>query len=328
MEGSDCNGLFSSDGMLNKVECIDIAGTYNAEETITATCTAQGESETVTMSGMGTVAIGQSGCSVSYVVPEFGVPRNGEVSGNNVSFAGSFVIPLAGGVNLMQNTATIEGTIVDENEIPFMGSGVATGTFEGVSFSCTGESTGVFKRCFDVAVAVLRGGPFPPFDIDIDSNISGIKDQATEVDPNLVIARDFRAFPGQLSRVGRWLDKINRGCDRQEKVVLIGYSAGGNAVRQANLSNMCSRITIDPIDPVEVALLNLDQRELILFPVSTVGRIINRLAANTSFLGLRGYRIDGADDEMEMADTSHLSILSSVRESSLVSDEVQGCLGN
>jgi hypothetical protein len=146
VEGSNCNGTFSSSGELTGVECINIDGTYNVEETVIATCTADGESETDTLSGTATVELEQNGCNVRYVVPGLDLPREGKIEGNNVSFTGPFVIPFVGGVNFTQNTAAIEGTIIDENRIAVNGAGIATGTFEGGSFSCTGDSSGKFTR--------------------------------------------------------------------------------------------------------------------------------------------------------------------------------------
>jgi hypothetical protein len=327
MTGDNCDGQFSATSELVRIGCIDLKGTWHVSETANVACTIGRESITEPVSGAGTVSIEQNGCNVRYVLSLAGVadvPREGEIEEKAISFSGRFVIPLVGEASFTQNIITFAGPIINEKNFTVDGSGIATGTVAGSAFSCTGDSKAEFSRCYDVAVALLRGGPFPPFDIDDSSDIAGIKDQVTNVDPQHVIEHDFRAFPGQLLRVRQWLDEINRGCARPAKVILVGYSLGGNAVRQADFSNMCARITIDPINP-DLTPTFLDQHDLTLPSVMAAGRIINRVSTSASFLGLRGYHIAGADDKEE-PNTNHRSILSRVRENGLVSAQVRECL--
>jgi hypothetical protein len=113
------------------------------------------------------------------------------------------------------------------------------------------------------------------------------------------------------------------------KVILIGHSYGGDAVRQSNFSNMCSRITIDPINPV---LINpfigywiLNQRDYTYDRVNTAGRFINVLASFEEWGGLLGYRIAGTAEGIEPV-TNHKTIINRVLEKGIASSEVQGCL--
>jgi hypothetical protein len=297
------------------------------------TCVYDGESDTETVSGTGTVAINQNGCNVSYVPPNINAPRVGKIEGNAISFSGSFVVPLVGGVNFSQNIVTLKGPIIDEQDFTLNGSGIATGTVEGVGFKCTEDSTAKFKRCYDVAVAVLHGGPIPlppPFsEREIANALRSIEVQAIQQDPKRVVAAPFPAAGSatqQLSKVGEWLDKVNRECDNAAKVILIGHSYGGDAVRQSNFSkNMCSRITIDPINP-GAWVLHSDQRNLEPFHLtSTAGRFINVLASSEEWNGLLGYRIADTVEGVEPV-TNHKTIITRVLERRIVASEVQRCL--
>lgn len=330
MEGSDCNGSFVSNGRLVAIACIDMAGTYRVRESGAVTCTVGGERETETTDSTRTIPLEQNGCHVSYVPPEGNFPREGTIAGNSINFSGQFVFALEGDLRATQNVATIKGQIIDEGEFTADGSGIATGTIDGQPFSCTGSSTAVFKRCFDVAVAVLRGAS-EFADFKVDSDLDMIRTQAMRVDPKRVIASGFGSGPGQLSRVGQWLTKINKDCDRPAKVILIGHSLGGDAVRRSNFSNMCSRITIDPINPDLLPILN--QRLLTFSRVSTSGRFINVLASTTEDLDgvkgrfLLGHHIAGAmEDLKDKPPTNHFTVVTRVQQSSLVSDEVKTCL--
>lgn len=333
MEGSDCDGQFESFGMLTKLPCTDIAGTYNVKETATITCTIGGETETISESGQATIFLEQNGCHVSFNVPGVTVIREGELIGNTLILSGPFVIPLGNEVSLTKNqftaTVTLDDEHNDEYNFTFKGSGIAEGTVDGISFLCTGNSTGTLERCFDVAVAVLRGGLVGDF--VVDSDLDMIKNQAIRVDPKRVIARGFKAGPSQLTRVGQWLNKITRNGDCSTNVILVGHSLGGDAVRRSNFSNICSRITIDPINPDLLPIFN--QRSYTYSPVSTAGRFLNVLASTTEDLngvpgrGLLGHRISGAIEWIE-SETNHFTVVPRVLVSGLVSEEVQGCLSN
>ncbi len=340
MTGSDCSGSFNSTGDLKRVEYIEIAGTWRVSESGTVTCVFDGKSETETISGTGTVVIEQNGRNVSYVPPSINAPRGGEIEGNTISFSGLFVVPLVGGVNFSQNIVTIKGPIIDEEEFTLYGSGIATGTFEGVGFTCTGNTTAKFKRRYDVAVAVLRGGAFPEAfkvcsDNALDCALDKIKEQAIQVDPKRVIAQGFGSGLDQWSRVERWLDEINRDLDRPVKVILIGHSLGGDAVRTSTYPNMCSRITIDPINPSLILDGILNQRNEDPLPVGwPAGRFINILASTAEDLDgvkglfLLGHHITGATAEWveDEPATNHFTVIPRVLSGLVVVSEVQGCL--
>lgn len=87
------------------------------------------------------------------------MPRSGSVSGNQVQLSGLFAVPNAGGVHYTQNSFTALGIISDnETRIDFNGSGIATGTWEGMGFSCSGTSTAVFTRS-SALLTVTKAGP-------------------------------------------------------------------------------------------------------------------------------------------------------------------------
>lgn len=181
----------------------------------------------------------------------------------------------------------------------------------------------------------MHGGPVPlppPFtDEEIAIALNSIKYQAIQQDPKRVIAKGFPAAGSatkQLSDVGKWLDEKNRDCDSPAKVVLIGHSYGGDAVRQANFSNMCSRITIDPINPDLIwPLLIFNQRDYAYDRVNIGVQLINVLASSDEWNGLLGYQIVGATEWIENEPpTNHETIITRVLEKNTVADEVQRCL--
>jgi|Deesub1362B_J571_1020462.scaffolds.fasta_scaffold00011_185 hypothetical protein len=126
-------------------ECVNIAGEWDYYETLTYTCTYAGETESETVSGSGTLTIYQDGCNVRWTVPGFDVDRTGTIEGDNIQVSGEFMVPLVGGINLTENIFTASGTISGD-EINMRGTGSAKGTYEGMSFSCTGTSTLALTR--------------------------------------------------------------------------------------------------------------------------------------------------------------------------------------
>lgn len=355
MDGTDCYGQFKSTGVLAEIECIDISGNYDAEETATTTITIGGESETETFSGKQTLLLVQNACDVHFYVPGFNdIIRKGKlIEGRTLTFTGEFLVSLAGNVVITKNTFTAKGTISDEYDYSFEGLGIAEGTVDGIPFSVTGTSKGILKKCFDVAVAVLRGGIFGSF--VADSDLDMIKNQAIRVDPKHVIAKGFKAHPGQLKDVGNWLDKINRNGNCPTKVILIGHSLGGDAVRRSNFSNMCSRITIDPINPDVIAvellpylfgplpdliglpislLESLDQRRLTFPILRREGEFTNILAETKRDLNgvkglfLLGHHIVGATEPPVEANTNHFTVVPRVLISGIVSNKVRQCLSS
>jgi hypothetical protein len=132
-------------------QCADIAGTWDASETVTTTCTAAGHTETTTRSGEDTIDIEQDGCQIRWEVPDVDAPRTGVVTGNSLHATGDFLLAdaLTGDATFTKNQADIQGTI-EGNTIHLSGTGIATGTLcsDGhcSEFSCTGTSTGEFTR--------------------------------------------------------------------------------------------------------------------------------------------------------------------------------------
>lgn len=105
--------------------CSNIAGTWDATEDVTVTCTLAGQpSETDTIRGTGRTTITQNGCAISYVVPKVDVTRTGTIDGQHVRFTGPFALALSGDVQFSQNSVTIEGDL-QGNSMVWHGSGMA-----------------------------------------------------------------------------------------------------------------------------------------------------------------------------------------------------------
>ena len=134
--------------MLALGECTDVSGDWDYYSSGKVRCSGGGETETEKTSDSGTITIDQSGCKVSWEVSEYDVKRKGSVSGNKIKVSGKFAIALASGVKFTQNTYTARGTI-DGDEIVMNGSGRVAGTYQGISFSCTGKDKATFTRSSD-----------------------------------------------------------------------------------------------------------------------------------------------------------------------------------
>jgi hypothetical protein len=138
----------------------NIAGLWNATESLDYTLSAMGESQSNSASGSAVVVIHQSGADVWYdrKVPGSNVVarRTGTVTGNHVVFTGPFVI-VGGGARLTANSCTITGD-VSADVMSLDGSGYAEGTVRGISFSIDGSSTAEMQReTFDL-YSVAWGG--------------------------------------------------------------------------------------------------------------------------------------------------------------------------
>lgn len=142
----------SKDWTFHIRDCVNIAGNWNYTDSGTVTCTVDGESETVSPSGSGIIAINQNGCNISWTEPVYHVLRSGTIRGNNIQVSGVFVVPFVEGISIIQNSFTANGT-VNGNKITLTGSGTATGTYEGMSGSCTGTDTAIFTRSGSSLVA-------------------------------------------------------------------------------------------------------------------------------------------------------------------------------
>jgi len=122
-------------------DCVNIAGTWDFSDSGTVTCTSDGSSETVPIGGEGTVTIKQNGCDISWTVSgNSGITRKGTVNGNSLKVSGKFCVPSVTGVTFTKNQYTAEG-IISTDEINGNGSGLCTGSYQGINFSCTGKDT-------------------------------------------------------------------------------------------------------------------------------------------------------------------------------------------
>lgn len=127
--------------------CANIAGNWNGTETVTINCCLGGDCDTDTFSGTTTITIQQNGCDISYDIDISGLgtfSRTGTINGNNIQLSGLFAI-LQPSCSASQNSITISGT-VNGDQINLQGSGIVNGTCDGVSFSCTGDSTATLTR--------------------------------------------------------------------------------------------------------------------------------------------------------------------------------------
>lgn len=315
-------------------ECANVKGTWKFTNNGVLNCISEGDTITEYPSGSGIIAINQDGCNVSWNEPNSNELRSGTIDGNSIQVSGIFAIPSVPGFIFTENNYSAIGT-VDEHTINLNGSGIAIGTYEGVAGSCEGTDTLKLTRCFDVAVAVLDGGPISTcVDCGVWFKLAIIKNQAMNVDPDRVIAEEFPAdtlvsLP-QETRVNQWIDKVNKDCV-PAKVILVGYSLGGDAVRKGNFPNICSRMTIDPIGEEFILSAGFNQRNVeAVQPEHSGGYFINYLSdpilCKERYPWLCGYRISGAENYY-YSGTDHSSIVPSVGSNEVVVPLVRDCLG-
>ena len=334
--GTDNVGPYTCSGILSQQDCIDIAGTYYAQESATFTITMNGKSETETQSGNGTVVFDQTECHVSYSVPGTNTGRDGELIGNMLMLSGQFVIPASNEVILSENSYKAKVTIIDNYQFEFVGTGKAKGTYQGVSFEINGSSTGIFDRRFKVAAAFLHGGPswWPTGQWNAGDELGLLCAQAGAVDRHNVIAKGFGAStePSQINLVTSWYNSLNTNSYRPN-LILVGHSLGGNAVTVSPIQDVYSRITIDPWSPSWVVP---NQRTITIPRSSTGGGFKNILASTTDILPgyddphlLLGYKIQDLFSDEWIEDTpptNHFSIVHRVWEKGYVKDEVTSAL--
>ena len=154
--------------------CSNVAGTWDATEDVTVTCTLAGQSpETATMRGTGRVTITRNGCALSYVVPNSSITRTGVIDGQHVRFSGPFAVALSGNVQFSRNSVSIERDL-QGNRMVLQGSGTAEGTAQGSRFVWTGTSTATLTRAD--ASSVARGQEAQPVEepslLFLDSAVS------------------------------------------------------------------------------------------------------------------------------------------------------------
>ena len=127
--------------------CTNIAGNWFGTETLTITCCLGGDCETETLRGTDSITIQQNGCNISYDINISGYgtfSRTGTIDGNNIQLSGIFAA-LQPWCSATQNVVTISGT-VNGNQIDSQGTGIVKATCDGMSVSCTGNSTAVLTR--------------------------------------------------------------------------------------------------------------------------------------------------------------------------------------
>jgi len=150
--GVDNSQAYTCAGTLGLQACINLAGNYYVQESVTYTITMNGETDTESQSGNGYVAFNQTNCHVSYDVPGTTVSREGDINGNKLVLTGPFIIPASSDVHITQNTFKATVVIIDNYHFQYTGTGNAKGTYQGNSFVIKGTSTGVFDRSFKSVV--------------------------------------------------------------------------------------------------------------------------------------------------------------------------------
>lgn len=125
--------------------CEDISGAWSGTESGTVMCSIGGEDVTQTLSSTGIIVIEQSGCNISYTLPGVGIERTGTIDGSSINFSGPIAVPDVEGVTFTENNATVEG-MVDGDTMTLAGTGSASGSFGGLSFSCEGDAMATFER--------------------------------------------------------------------------------------------------------------------------------------------------------------------------------------
>src|SRR3972149_731080 len=138
------------------LNCADISGEWDFSDRGTIKCTYEGETESETIKGSGSVTITQKSCKVKWTDTEYEVKRQGSVKGNKIVVSGKFAIALTSKVKISQNSYVARGTIKG-NKIRLKGSGKVTGTYAGINFTCEGSDTAVFTRSGDTSDLKIKG---------------------------------------------------------------------------------------------------------------------------------------------------------------------------
>jgi hypothetical protein len=127
--------------------CTNIAGDWNATETVSVTCCLDEECESGSFSGSDSITIQQNGCNISYdlYLSGYGTFRRaGTIDGNKIHMTGVFVV-LQSWCTASQNNVDITGT-VNGDQINLKGSGVVNGTCGVSTLQCTGTSSAKLTR--------------------------------------------------------------------------------------------------------------------------------------------------------------------------------------
>lgn len=322
-------------GGLEGTVCGSIAGEWVASERATVACAIGGtESEEAT----DTITIRQNGCRFAY--ERAGLPREGSIEGQSLSGGGAFAKALPG-IVFGENRLVFEGLLSgDGRTIDMTAHGRVTGTADGQTETCTATSTATLTRSYDVAVAVLRGGPVTLPNSDSEPHnvsLAQIASRLGAIDPARIAHRVFDAsagtgpFRSQSEQVLAWLADLSVG-STPPSTILIGHSLGGHAALAIGYSKICARVALDPVDDTRV-LGNMDQHTLTL-PALPGAPVVDFIAAAPSrFLGLElwGYRLSGTNVTRRLVEGSdHATIPKKVLEDAghfgLVMELTRQCL--
>ena len=339
LTGTNNTGPVTANGSFSPTANLSIAGLYDVTQKVTYTISGGGQSQTNTVTSTGSITLEQTGSSVQYTVPMTNLLRTGSITGNTLTLTGAFVEALSGSdVSFSANQAHLTVDISNEYNFKASGQGNAAGLANGVPFTVTGTATATLIRRWDVAVAVLNGGPIAIWPTPFE-NIDNLRAQAASVDPTRVIAKwfigNFNGLPDQSQRVSTWLSMVNSGASSPASIMLVGHSLGGDAVRRFT-TQVSTRMTIDPInaDVIVAKMPNLvqglNQRGYAYPPEGQASnRFVNVLSDATVPLwnGLLGYSVFGATYNTTEKGSNHDTVINAVVSNDLVEGEVNLLLG-
>jgi hypothetical protein len=146
-ESGNILGTDASDSYFKiKRTCNDLEGYWNGSETLSLCCEYNGQSECDTIGGSATIFINQNGCNINWFISGTNIERSGTTWCNNLEVGGIFCNPEAlPGATFTENYLSMYGTI-NGDVITLNGSGVCTGTYQGINFACHGTDHAVITR--------------------------------------------------------------------------------------------------------------------------------------------------------------------------------------
>jgi hypothetical protein len=146
--------------------------------------------------------------------------------------------------------------------------------------------------------------------------------------PTEVVVKCFTAG-SQINRLQNWLDYFTINLNTPNiKVILLGHSLGGNAIRIGNFSNynLYSRISIDPIDPDQITRNGIFNQRDLTFPIEHFqGYYFNYLASTEGPIGLLGHHVTEAVPYFE-PNTNHTTIVDRIVENKYLLEQVDQCM--
>jgi len=324
LKGVSSLGEFTAEGNFDKIAAISLIGKYDIWEEGSITLSYGGESETQFIEGGAQLELCQSEDG-TYNIGNTITSRSGRVIGNKLILTGQFVVP-NGEIIIDKDEFKAEVKIDDQYNFTFNGEGHSEGTYQGEKFVCVGSTKGTFKRKFDAAIALLAGNvglsgligrgdaayleTMEKFSIsENEHNIITNKFPAAWWIPNLTT---------QEQNVKSWLNYIYSNFGNSTKIILIGHSAGGDAVCMGNYQEFIieSRITLDPFDPFgnDVKFLGYNQGSVTRTATPPITRFMNLLSVlkTTDGIEFHGYHIKDALNmmkEYQIKDANHRDII-------------------